>query len=134
MLVVFPLDPGPLIELRPDNLGLQGPTIPAHLGHHLVVVLSAQHLREVLVRLPVQHEGVHGALDLSGGLGLGNLLKPRLPRPVDVRFDISHRDVGMVVRKLAEWVENPTCSLCRLYPFPFILRRRLPDPISLQMC
>jgi hypothetical protein len=102
LLVIQPLELGPLVVLLAHAVGLHGPGGAANLRDDLMVVLRAVGLCEVLVRLAVEHEGVHRALDLSRRLALLHLPEALLSRPVDVRPDVRDDDVGVVQGELTQ--------------------------------
>lgn len=120
LLVVVALDLGPRVVLVAQLLRLQSPALAAHLRNHLMVVVALfglpladallpppdvveplPLLGAVLVRLAVEHEGVHGPLDLAR-LGRRYLAPPFLGGPTHVGLDIRVRHVGDVLDELAE--------------------------------
>lgn len=100
--MVTPLEPRPFIKLIPDQLGLHGPTGTTDFGHLLMIVLRTLRLRHVLIRLSVEHKGVHGALDLTGFLVARGLLESVRSRPGYKRCNVGYMNIWHILGDLAE--------------------------------
>lgn len=112
----------PLVELIADVFRLQGPAATADLRYDLVVILRAKTLGQVLVRLAIQHECIHGPFDPTGRLALFHLFQSCFRRSLDVGLDVSHGHLRLLSRQLAQWLLEAVNLLGRFGTLLFLPR------------
>jgi len=92
-LVVFAFYLCPPLELVTNWGVLFGPAHTAYPGHDLVVVLVRPCFGPLLIRLSIQHEGIHWSFDFPRVLSLFDLSPPLLDWPAYVGIDVGDGNV-----------------------------------------